>query len=800
MNLPRQWGFVLWVAMAILGIDTGLPGTVTGSDTARLLPLASPRLVIDAGGHQGIIRQLMFTTDGRELISVSDDKTMRIWSVSPDGRRADLSRTIRGQIGDGREGMLAASAISPPNAKGRQQWLAVGGYLAGPPEARNAVRLHDYASGEVRALLYGHRYSILALAFSPSGRWLASAGKDNTVWLWDVESWQGASLTKAPLVLTGHTGHIYDLAWSPSGDRLASASADHTTSLWNTEQLAQDRVTLVASLDGHDHRVQTVAFHPAGDVLASGGNDQTIRLWRSHDGKARGVLSQTEHKLSALSFSPDGMLLLAGNLDPPKPKRLTVFAYPTGKVHRVFTGHQNLVIATAFHPSGKWVASGGGEYKEILLWNPNTGKILSQLGGRGRTIYAVGFSADGRYLSWGQTLKYTSPNNRGPLEHRFDLESLVRLSGGLPHPSAVRARERVGKLQLVPERGGPYHFMHRLHVKRGVWKRRLYTIERRDLDGHRHSAYSFTPDGKYILSGGLNGVLRLYTRDGKTHVKLVGHVGEIKAVAISADGQWAVTGSNDQTVKLWSLDQPYLTNGAEIAPILTLFPAKDGEWVAWTPKGFLAASKHGAHLIGYSINQGLDKVAQHIPVEQLYAHYQQQDLLAPSAIRKHAIALSDKRDTIAVFDFKTEEAHTEYGIGIAEILRAELAALRDLVITVPRQRLQNVAAAQGWRSQTDVVDDATAIEIGKRVRADRVVVGSVVQFGKTLTVNARAIDVATGDIKAAPSLRVNNKDEQASTSAMLVARDLLNALPVERPHGKTKGFKLMPQFASVLAD
>lgn len=232
-------------------------------------------------------------------------------------------------------------------------------------------------------------------------------------------------------------------------------------------------------------------------------------------------------------------MLLAGNLTPPKPKRLTVFAYPTGKVRHVFTGHQNLVMATAFHPSGKWVASGGGEYKEILLWNPNTGEILSQLGGRGRTIYAVGFSQDGRYLSWGQTLAYKSPNHRGPLENRFDLETLIRLSGGLTPESAVQARERVGKLSLSTERGGPYHFRYRLHVKhkRGLRRRRLYTIERRDLDGHRHSAYSFTPDGQHILSGGLNGVLRLYSHEGKTHIKLVGHVGEIKAVAISADGQ-----------------------------------------------------------------------------------------------------------------------------------------------------------------------------------------------------------------------------------------------------------------------
>ena len=173
--------------------------------------------------------------------------------------------------------------------------------------------------------------------------------------------------------------------------------------------------------------------------------------------------------------------------------------------------------------------------------------------------------------------------------------------------------------------GGPNNYHYRLHIQRH--EQRLGTVERGNTDGYRHSAYTFTPDAQSVLSGGLNGVLRLYTLDGQLRAEFVGHTGEIKAVAVSADGLWAVSGANDQTLRLWSLAALPPSGSTQCLPTLTLFATTDGEWVAWTPEGYFAASPQGTPLLGYSIDQGLNKIARYVSAEHLRDRFYRPSLL-----------------------------------------------------------------------------------------------------------------------------------------------------------------------------
>ena len=103
------------------------------------------------------------------------------------------------------------------------------------------------------------------MAWSPDGRWLASAGYDHTIKVSDADT------GKQTITLQGHTARVNALAWNPESTRLASTGEDWTIKIWDA---ATGKVTL--TLGDHAGGVYALAWSPDGCVLASAGDDRTI--------------------------------------------------------------------------------------------------------------------------------------------------------------------------------------------------------------------------------------------------------------------------------------------------------------------------------------------------------------------------------------------------------------------------------------------------------------------------------------------------------------------------------------------
>ena len=600
--------------------------SVTSTSVSKVIKPSSrparpeaPILQIDTGGHKAIIGDVIFTTDGRYLISASDDKTIRVWDVET----GEIVRIIRGQIGEGSEGKIFAAALSSDN-----RLLAVGGFTK-----NDDIRLINFQTGEVIRLLKGHSNVINGLAFSPDSRRLISGSDDKTARVWDVRS--GRSVH----TLEGHTNRINAVAFSPDGKKTVTGSHDDTLKLWDVSS-----GSLIATMTGHTGDVASVAFTPDGRYILSGSYDKTIRLWDGRSGRFIKVLAKQDSTVDSLSISPDGTQVVTGAgfgyADGENTKRNNVYSIPSGIQITSFKKHGNIVLATAISLDGRTAATGGGNDSEIFLWDINTGRVIKKMVGKGNTVWSVGFAKDRKSIAWGRVRKQGNLFGRGPLEQSFQIKDVgqgfsLALGKELHSDSNyLRALESVGSLSIRTTNNNIHPTLQILRNNRAI-----HEITRKK-PGDNFYSLTLTPDGKTILAGTSWELTAFNAGTGEKLKKFIGHTGVVWGVAVSPDSRYLVSGSSDQTVKIWEIETGKL--------LLTIFHGTDNEWVAWTPEGFFDASPNGAKYIGYHINRGEDKAADYVKVDQVYDLFYRPDLVAKKLEGGHEkeILLAQRRVNI----------------------------------------------------------------------------------------------------------------------------------------------------------
>lgn len=600
---------------------TGAPAQVAAPEAPQNFFLD-----LDTGGHRAFVKDLAFSPDGEFVVSASDDKTIRIW----DWKSGLSIRTLRGQIGPGNEGKVFAVAVSPDG-----RTVAAGGYFGpglGDRPPYGGIRLFDFGSGRMTGVLKGHEYAVYDVAFSPDGEFLAAGGQDGFVYLWKRDAAAEGGWTPHTR-LDADSFHVSRIAFAAGGARIAATTADNGIRLW--DMATGEEVTLADEAEAlRDTGVMALAVSPDGATLATGNVDGLVQFWDAETGALQGALPPQGFYVGALSFAGQGRIAVSCGYDCGD-RRTLVWAIDGSGEPLAYTGHDAIVLASAPTPDGTLLATTGGSRHAIHLWDPATGERRAELQGRGRPVTAVGLDPKGLRIAWG------NDNPCPELNACPDVPGALSTLLGLPSPERYfekpetlagagdgfeRSRHELGGVRLRAVAGGPENLDNGvLEIVRGSQTGR---IENDATNGYLHAAFTLLDGGDRLITGGNDGTLIEYaTADAKLAGEFLGgHSGEINALAASETAGLLLTGSADQTLKLWNLKTREL--------VVSLY-FDDQDWVAWMPQGYYYASDNGDQRFGWHVNQGADKEGRFVRAGQLKTF-----LWSPEMVRRAIILRS----------------------------------------------------------------------------------------------------------------------------------------------------------------
>ncbi len=527
--------------------------------------------------HRGPIYTAQFSPDGSMIATAGYDRRVLLWNpdeVEP----IDIARRLD-HLADPpapyrelakHEGPVRALAFSPD---GKQ--LVSGGQ-------DNVLRVWDLAADEQRVVLRGHASHVRDCVFSPDGKTLLSAGRDQHIKLWQPDTY-GETFVLGADAHTKQTDAVLAARFSRDGKQIVTANRDRTATLWNAQ--SQTQVRFFA--EGHEFLASSSVFFADGARLATGGGDGTVRIWDVATGTEILQLEGTG-RTATLAVSTDGQWIATGSAG----NNVIVWNAQTGEQATILTGHEATVTALGFSPNGLMLAT-GDDLGRCRLWNyqANSDEWTGShwLLGHSRSITALTFVQQGKRLvtasgdntcgQWDVTtgqelteLVLTHPDWITDMAASADgTRALTSCDDGklrlwsLANAQVLREIEAVGDAVFtsvdLSQDGSRALAATAAHSTVQMWNMETGNeilsdgetawMEFGDRAGILWAA-QFDPQGERVLTIGGNDA-RLWDVSTREPVVRFSPHGAVAAADISPNGKLLVTGSWDQSAKIWDL-------------------------------------------------------------------------------------------------------------------------------------------------------------------------------------------------------------------------------------------------------